>query len=667
MSPATTKSPAAPPMGRGPARVARLDALAAAGLDPTAAAAAVPLEGGTAGLAVRGPCARPWAVAVLQALAARGAERIALWTSPGVLEPALLRDAGGVGRRLVLRCRIEATDGAARARLLELAGAAVAAGVSLELTFVLLRATLAAAPGLVPLLWSLPSGPVSFGLDLPGPGDAGTEAVALSALDGLPREVHDFVRWRGHVDSRVGRPLCRFPDTLERVLTPRGPGGPGPLGDAAFGPDCGACVLRPSCTGVTADYARAFGFEGLRPFVSPEAAGAASAPETLGRIPWETKLRWLLRDRPGIKVRLGDVVPARLLPALPCTMPWTRLELHDGDTFGPCCADWIRERHFVGGDPTPARLWDGPVLRAFRAAMRAGAALRTCRPSCPVLTGGTERPADLRLPGGPPEAVEDRIRLVRALLDGREAAADFAPLSICVATTTGCNYDCVMCDCGQTGRAEDERPRAFWDGLAPWLHLGVEVDANGGEPLLSPTFRAFVEEAARSGAPPSIAMTTNASLLTPKWLDGLGRSPFRSLIVSLNSTRPDTYRAVHRGLPLKRVRANLDHLLELRRQGRFTGGLTYSMVVLRRNLAEVRDFATLALADGAEVRYLLPMRDRNGQSVLTDAGLMRAAAAALEDAAATLEGAGLEQSARRVRATAQVVRDRLAAGTVEAL
>ena len=59
--------------------------------------------------------------------------------------------------------------------------------------------------------------------------------------------------------------------------------------------------------------------------------------------------------------------------------------------------------------------------------------------------------------------------------------------------------------------------------------------------------------------------------------------------------------AVNRGLPWPRLREHLDALHRLRRDGEMRCSVTYSLVILRANLHELRAFAELARRDG--VRY----------------------------------------------------------------
>jgi MoaA/NifB/PqqE/SkfB family radical SAM enzyme len=304
-------------------------------------------------------------------------------------------------------------------------------------------------------------------------------------------------------------------------------------------------------------------------------------------------------------------------------------------------------------------LWNGDLFRSFRRALIREERPHTCRDVCPVLVGGTDALDGVWLDGGSAELVENEIRAVRAMLAGRETA-DFAPVTFSVATTSFCNYDCLMCDCGRRGTLKDEMTPDFYQQLRGWMaHLQI-VDANGGEPLASPNYRRFVEAVASSGQRAKLAITTNGSLLTPKWLATLPRIPFQSICVSLNAASAETYLAVNRGVTWEIIRRNLDGLLRHQREGRYRGELVYSMVILRRNLHEIRAFAEMAVRDGVRLRYMLPMRELDGETIMTSAEAMGEAATALEHVAGWLEAQSMDWSARDAHANARVLRNRLA-------
>ncbi len=391
--------------------------------------------------------------------------------------------------------------------------------------------------------------------------------------------------------------------------------------------------------------------------------GAPREPRAVAATPWRDRLRERLVGRPHAVVTLREVLAPDELPPWPCALPWTRLEVNNR-TFGPCCSDYqTRPAPYRPGDLLSG-LWNGPALRAFRRALTGAAPYGPCRASCPTLMGRAEDPGAVRVFGGDEAFVAREVELLEDLFEGREVMRA-APLKVSFTTTTYCNYDCLMCSYGEVGTLADELPAAFYDdlvSLAPGMRL---LEALGGEPLASPVFREFLA-GFDFGRFPSlrVALITNGSYLTPKELLRYRRVPIDNLTISLNAASPASYLAVNRGLPWPRLREHLDALHALRRAGELRCSVTYSLVILRANLHELRDFAALARRDGARYRFLLPNNDRNGQSIMASRDAMETAREALDALVAEERARGDGQQVALLVGEAGVLADRLAKGIV---
>lgn len=401
---------------------------------------------------------------------------------------------------------------------------------------------------------------------------------------------------------------------------------------------------------------------------APRGAGAPVTPGTASRATLREEARRLLVDRRDVALPLGRLLAPEALPPWACVDPWTRLEFSTSRSIGPCCSDYqVSPRPLVEGAPLEAQ-WNSAVLRGFRRAMTSGRTGSHCCVTCPELAGALSVPARLELRGGPARFVEAQLDLVDAVLDGEEHLR-CGPLVVCFPTTTYCNYDCLMCDFGVEGTLSDELPASFYASLRGWSAGLQRLEALGGEPLASPVFREYLATEDFSAYPGlEISLTTNGSYLTPRELDRYARAPLANLVISLNAATPGTYAAVNRGLPWERIRANLAHLLARRRdRGGSLNAIVYSMVLLKRNVAEIRAFAELARGDGVRFRYMLPMHDRNGQSIMTDRGAMTEALAALEDVLSDAPADGLQEDARAIAGEASVLRRRLDRGVMQPL
>ena len=376
---------------------------------------------------------------------------------------------------------------------------------------------------------------------------------------------------------------------------------------------------------------------------------------------WKARARARLVGQPRQRLRVSELLDVAGGP--PCVLPWTRLEVSTRRLLGPCCPDY-QAAPTAAPDPLDlGAAWNGAQMRAFRRALGgAGRVHDTCRQSCPILQGGRESTGEMRLVGGSAAFVDNQLLALEDVLAGREHASA-APLELMVVPTTFCNYNCLMCEWGEEGTLDDELPASFYESLSPWLPTLRAFELAGGEPLASPVFRAFLESLDVARAPDlRLSLVTNGSYLTDAVQDRLASLPWATLTISINAATPELYAAVNRGLPYGRVRGHLDALIARRRRREISGGLTYSMVLLRQNHHEIEAFARMAERDGAEVRFMLPMFDRNGESIMTDASAMHRSHAALERVAGRLKAAGADRQARGVLGEARVLAQRLAAG-----
>lgn len=441
----------------------------------------------------------------------------------------------------------------------------------------------------------------------------------------------------------------------------------------SFGPACARCAWARTCPGVPEGWLRAAGSPAaLRP---PAGASEADAPARAGRSParpWPDRAREALVGQPDAVLELRQLVPPATLPPRPCVLPWTRLEMAPSGEFGPCCSDYQAAPKRAPRASPPQTLWASEALGAFRRALADPAAPpSTCRASCALRASGVTALSQLKLRGGPAPWVEAQLAAVEDAMAGRTTPSA-PPLTLMIAPTTYCNFDCLMCHYGQEGTLDDELGDAYYDRVRALLPTLGRLEAVGGEPMASPAFRRFLRETDFRRAPQlKVALVTNGSYLTPRRLRALTHVPFAALTISLNAARPETYEAVNRGVPFAHIRRNLDALIHHER-GRQDRGwrtserasldLVYSMVILRRNIDEIEAFAQLAWDDGARPRFRLPNRDRNRQSIMTSPDLMARALQSLERVARARSARSHLRADDELRGTIRVLRHRLQRG-----
>ncbi len=373
---------------------------------------------------------------------------------------------------------------------------------------------------------------------------------------------------------------------------------------------------------------------------------------------WRARARRRLVGRPDRSLPLTQLLSSH--PSAPCLLPWHRLEMNVRGVVGPCCSDYQAAPWQPGKPMSISDCWDSEQMRAFRRALASGDPHQTCSVACPHLAGGSCGASDVVLRGGTAAQVDAQLARAEAMAGGAERVGA-GPASVQFAPTSFCNYDCLMCDCGQTGTLDDELDDAFYEDLL--RHAGdlQSVEVCGGEPLASPRFRRFLKSLPSGPLKHlSLGMTTNGSYLTEVIMDALGAIRRCSLIISLNAATDETYQVVNRGLSYARVRKQLDALLSRKAQGTFEGSIRYSMVILRANVHEIEDFAALCRSDGVGCRFMLPQLNLNDQSIMLHPDVM---ASALDGLERVLRADRAEHGEagwfRLVEGEARILRDRL--------
>lgn len=150
------------------------------------------------------------------------------------------------------------------------------------------------------------------------------------------------------------------------------------------------------------------------------------------------------------------------------------------------------------------------------------------------------------------------------------------PLQVSVVVSNACNLACVMCPYHSpairaTHRNDYFERREFMsfdmmDAIASQCgeqRIPVKI-GNVEEPLLHPRILDFVRLCRERGVP-SVHITTNGTPLTEKRIVSLLDAGVTSIYVSIDASRPDTYRRI-RGGDLERVESAVRNLLRIRKE-----------------------------------------------------------------------------------------------------
>ncbi len=175
-----------------------------------------------------------------------------------------------------------------------------------------------------------------------------------------------------------------------------------------------------------------------------------------------------------------------------------------------------------------------------------------------------------------------------------------------ISVTDRCNLRCEYCSPNGTCPSLVPEPLS-WDDLY-WLaevaveRLGVEaLRITGGEPTVRPGLVEWIERLGALKGLRDIAMTSNGVRLD-RMAEPLARAGVRRVNISVDSLRPERFRAITRGGDLGRVLAGI---AEAKRQFR---QVKLNAVALRdRNTDELAEFAAFSDRENVEVRFIEPM------------------------------------------------------------
>ncbi|HEX2055218.1 MAG TPA: radical SAM protein [Nitrospiraceae bacterium] len=162
-----------------------------------------------------------------------------------------------------------------------------------------------------------------------------------------------------------------------------------------------------------------------------------------------------------------------------------------------------------------------------------------------------------------------------------------------------CNLSCVMCPVNlRTDRPRDGSPAfmpfgRFMEVIDQWPGL-KELHLQGlGEPMMHPRFFDMVGYAAQRGI--AVSCNSNLTLVNDARAERCVTSGLRTLNVSLDGAKAETYEAIRAGAKFSRVLTNIRRVQRTRSRLRSTTpDLVLTVVVMRRNLREVPDLVRLA-------------------------------------------------------------------------
>jgi cyclic pyranopterin phosphate synthase len=200
-----------------------------------------------------------------------------------------------------------------------------------------------------------------------------------------------------------------------------------------------------------------------------------------------------------------------------------------------------------------------------------------------------------------------------------------------IALTPRCNLRCIYChhegEVKPNGEISDEMVISVARAAA---HLGVRsLKFTGGEPLLRSNLSSLMSKMPRDL---DISLTTNGIFLADH-AEGLAKAGLDRVNVSLDSVRPEVYRAITRGREgdLEKVLAGIDAAIAAG-----LGPIKLNVVVLKQNEAEISDLIDFCRDKGL-ILQLIELLDLRHQGISGDIDAIERGLATQADSVRTRE------------------------------
>lgn len=263
-----------------------------------------------------------------------------------------------------------------------------------------------------------------------------------------------------------------------------------------------------------------------------------------------------------------------------CAVPFNHFETVPSRAIHMCCPGWLPRPIGTLGKSDWKSLWRGVAAEEIRASILDGS-FKYCSPTlCPVIRARKlEKKADLT-----PERLEQY----------RTQLPTFAVLS----HDQSCNLSCPSCR--KERIVVDKTEQAAFDSLTegtlmPVMDSAHEVKITGsGDPFGSIHFRQLLANYCRthSGARKLLLHTNGVLFDEPAWNSLKLEGHVKTVYISMDAAKEDTYKVVRRGGDFKRLLKNLEFLSALRQANKFDN-FCLLFVVQKRNYREMASFIEL--------------------------------------------------------------------------
>ena len=176
-------------------------------------------------------------------------------------------------------------------------------------------------------------------------------------------------------------------------------------------------------------------------------------------------------------------------------------------------------------------------------------------------------------------------------MNAKQIALSCKPRTLRIILTNKCNINCIMC--GINNEYKDKTlPYDKIRGIINILPYIDRIDWQGGEVFLVPYFKDLLQEVL-SYKHISHTLQTSGLLLNKEWASIFAKNNI-SLLISVDSTKKETYEYIRKGAKFEKLLENLEILKSEKKARNSTASTIMCVCVMKSNYRELEQFVLFA-------------------------------------------------------------------------
>ena len=280
-----------------------------------------------------------------------------------------------------------------------------------------------------------------------------------------------------------------------------------------------------------------------------------------------------------------------------CSQPWFELQISYDNNVGWCCYYMGKQYQWDFSAPLDIEaVWNGEELVAARQLIASNMGKGSGCDGCQWLRY-SDTPQFLTVLDKAPENIKKNWRRAIENYEARRSHVDSFPVKYYFNFGVSCNIRCIMCS-QEHIRAAGEKylPAEPLLALKPYLPMADQLHVIGGEPLMIPGARVFLDAvlADPEYAGTMLAIYTNGTLLH-QYLDRFSGMNRMNICVSLDSIGA-TYEHIRRGATWSHVEKNILDFVERGKRLGHDWQATIACVIMKSSISTLDKFVEWCVA-----------------------------------------------------------------------